>query len=99
MSDPTNSAAAAHARTPGQVIPVRDPDNEFVHLYEIGDAIAKHLGGQNAAEKMLRIDHHDWSRFGDLTNNQPLQQSRHRGKHPEARRSADVPPVLSSVSV
>lgn len=67
---------------------VCDPDNEFIHLYEIADAIGKHFGGQHKAEKTLGIDHQEWSWFGDLTNNQPLRQSRHRGKHPEARRSA-----------
>jgi len=61
---------------------VNDPDNELVHLYEIRDAIAKHLGGESAAQSVLGISGKQWSRLGRLANDEPLKQGRHRGKNP-----------------
>lgn len=58
---------------------VKDPDNELVHLYEIGDALAKKFG--DAVRAKLGITRAQWSRFGRLANNEPLRQGRHRGKN------------------
>lgn len=57
-----------------------DPDNELVHLYEVRDALSKKFGDQTKAKKHLSITEGDWNTLGDLANNQPLKQGRHRGK-------------------
>jgi hypothetical protein len=67
---------------------VSDPGNELVHLYEIRDALAKHFGGEGEARTALRISKTEWQRLGSLANAEPLEQGRHRGKHPDGRRSA-----------
>jgi hypothetical protein len=67
---------------------VDDRDNELVHLYEIRDAIAKHFGGESAAESVLGITGTQWSRLGKLANDEPLKQGRHRGKNPGVLRDA-----------
>jgi len=59
---------------------VRDPDNELVHLYEIRDALAVRFGGDSQARTALGIASTAWSRMGELCNNEPLKQGRHRGK-------------------
>jgi hypothetical protein len=60
---------------------VNDVDNEFLHLYEIREAIEKHLGGASAAQSILGICGKQWSRLGRLANDEPLKQGRHRGKN------------------
>jgi hypothetical protein len=67
---------------------VSDPANELVHLYEIRDALSKHFGGEEKARMALRISKAEWQRLGYLANAEPLEQGRHRGKHPNGRRSA-----------
>jgi hypothetical protein len=67
---------------------IDDPDDEFTHLYEIRDALSKHFGGEQAARAALGINKTDWQRLGFLTNVEPLEQGRHRGKHPHGRRRA-----------
>lgn len=67
---------------------VRDPNNELVHLYEVRDAFAKRFGGEDRARAALSISKQQWSRLGDLCNNQPLKQGRHRGKDLGALRDA-----------
>jgi hypothetical protein len=59
---------------------VRDPQNELVHLYEIRDALSKRFGGETEALTALRISATQWSRLGQLANDEPLSQGRHRGK-------------------
>lgn len=59
---------------------VRDPNNELVHLYEIRDALSVKFGGNKEAHSALGITSAGWSRFGQLCNNEPLRQGRHRGK-------------------
>ncbi len=65
---------------------VRDPDNELVHLYEIRDALSVKFG--SATRSALGISSSDWSRLGQLCNNDPLRQGRHRGKYSGALRDA-----------
>ena len=67
---------------------VRDPNNELVHLYEIRDALSVKFSGEKALRSALRISSADWSRFGQLCNNEPLRQGRHRGKTGGALRDA-----------
>jgi hypothetical protein len=66
---------------------VNDPDNELVHLFEIRDALAKHFGKDQTAQKRLQITE-EWKRLGKLANDEPVEQSRHRGKHFEDLRPA-----------
>lgn len=67
---------------------VRDPNNELVHLYEIRDALSTKFGGESAARATLAITAAQWSRLGQLCNNEPLCQGRHRGKTGEVLRDA-----------
>ena len=59
---------------------VRDPNNELVHLYEIREGISAKFGGENTARRNLSVSSSQWSRLGQLCNNEPLKQGRHRGK-------------------
>lgn len=59
---------------------VNDPDNELVHLYEIRDSLSKLFLGEKEVHKTLKISTSEWSRLGQLANNEPLKQGRHRGK-------------------
>ena len=59
---------------------VHDPANELVYLYEIREALATHFGGEAKVRAILPISASDWSRLGQLANDQPLRQGRHRGK-------------------
>lgn len=67
---------------------VKDPNNELVHLYEIREALSKEFGGWKAVCKKLNISHFEWKRFGQLANDEPLKQGRHRGKSLGALRDA-----------
>lgn len=67
---------------------VEDPANELVHLYEIREAISKKLGGEVATISALGLTKTEWSRFGVLTNFEPLRQGRHRGKNADNLRDA-----------
>lgn len=67
---------------------VTDPNNELVHLYEIRDALSRHYGSEQSARDALGISKGEWQRLGMLANVEPLEQGRHRGKHPAGRRSA-----------
>jgi hypothetical protein len=62
---------------------VSDPANELVHLHETRDALSEHFGGREAARTALGISKTEWQRLGALANAEPLEQGRHRGKHPE----------------
>lgn len=69
---------------------VNDPNNELVHLYEIRDALSKKFGGESAAHDALNISSTQWSRFGQLANNEPLKQGRHRGKFESLRDATEA---------
>lgn len=75
---PTDSLLASLLKS--HAAAVRDPNNELVHLYEIRDALSAKFGGESATRKALGIGSTQWSRFGQLCNNEPLRQGRHRGK-------------------
>jgi hypothetical protein len=67
---------------------VRDPNNELVHLYEVREALSVKFGGENGARSALGITSSQWSRLGQLCNNEPLRQGRHRGRTGGALRDA-----------
>ena len=67
---------------------VHDPNNELVHLYEIRDALSMRFGKANVTKTKLSITSSQWSRFGLLCDNLPLNQGRHRGKFVGALRDA-----------
>jgi hypothetical protein len=60
---------------------VKDPNNELVHLYEIRDALVTRFGSSDVVRTKLGIRDREWSRFGQLANDEPLRQGRHRGKN------------------
>jgi hypothetical protein len=66
----------------------RDPQNELVHLYEVREALATELQGSHAAMRILGIPREAWSRLGELCNDLPLRQGRHRGRMGVALRDA-----------
>jgi hypothetical protein len=55
--------------------------NELAHLYEVLDALAKNFGGKYPACSALGIEEAHWRRLGELANDAPLSQGRHRGWH------------------
>jgi len=59
---------------------VNDPGNELVHLYEVREALSQYFGGESAAKSAIGILSAQWSRLGQLANNEPVTQGRHRGK-------------------
>ncbi len=67
---------------------LNDRPGEFVRLYEIRDALVKHFGNELEAKKMLGISSGDWSKFGQLANDEPVLEGPHRGKHPDLLRPA-----------
>jgi hypothetical protein len=70
---------------------IKDSGDELIHLYEIRDALTQHYGNETLARKNLKISKSEWNRLGALANAEPLEQSRHRGKHPaENRRPATI---------
>jgi len=84
-SDPTAKALLSSYRAA-----VNDPNNELVHLYEIRDTLSNKFGSKDTACKALNITNTDtrWSRLGQLANDEPLRQGRHRGKNPGTLRDA-----------
>ncbi|OKY25658.1 hypothetical protein [Thalassotalea sp. PP2-459] len=59
---------------------VKDPDNEFVHLYEIRDALVTRFTSKKNALRELNITDDQWDEIGKLANALPIKQGRHRGK-------------------
>ena len=60
---------------------VRDPNNELVHLFEVWEALIKRFGDGENARQALGISIADRRRLGRLSNDEPLNQGRHRGRH------------------
>jgi len=67
---------------------VNDPANELVYLYEIRDALSKRFKDDTSAREAMGLSRSEWSRLGQLANNDPLIQGRHRGKSFGALREA-----------
>jgi|WetSurMetagenome_2_1015567.scaffolds.fasta_scaffold22831_3 hypothetical protein len=64
---------------------VEDPDNEWVHLYEIRDALATHYTSHRKARAALGITQDEWDRVGVLAVVEPILQGRHRGHQGDLR--------------
>jgi hypothetical protein len=67
---------------------VRDPENELVHLYEIWEALTQKFGSERNAKRALGVSSGARSKLGQLANNEPLNQGRHRGRHAGSLRDA-----------
>lgn len=61
-------------------IALREPDSEFVRLYEIRDALQSHYGTDAKARQALNFSNAEWL-FGFLTNSPEIVEGRHRGRH------------------
>lgn len=72
--DTLRAIATSHANA------VTDPNNELVHLYEIREALQGRFRNESKARSALGVAQARWSRFGQLCNDEPLRQGRHRGK-------------------
>jgi hypothetical protein len=59
---------------------INDPANELIYLYEIRDAVSRIFGGDRSARAKLGISVKRWRRLGELANELPLAEGRHRGK-------------------
>jgi hypothetical protein len=64
---------------------VADPGDRMTHLYEIRDALSRHFGGERQAKNTLDLTKTEWSHLGRIANDEPIEESRHRGKHPALR--------------
>jgi hypothetical protein len=64
---------------------IDDPADLMTHLYEIRDALKRHFGPKDKAKKALGLTEAEWSDLGLIANVKPIQESRHRGDHPERR--------------
>ncbi|MCX5820104.1 MAG: hypothetical protein NT047_09380 [Deltaproteobacteria bacterium] len=78
---------------------VNDPNNELVHLYEIRDALSKKFGGDSLVRDALNISSTQWSRFGQLANNEPLKQGRHRGRSLATLRDATEAELMEARNI
>lgn len=67
---------------------VRDSTDELIHLYEIRDLLAARFRNKATAVSRLHITDGIWSRLGQLCNDLPLKEGRHRGKAIDQLRSA-----------
>jgi hypothetical protein len=70
----------------------------LVYLYELRDAIGKRFGGEIGARQELNVPKSDWSKFGRLSNDEPVSQGRHRGKFVGEMRDATEPELVEARS-
>lgn len=81
---------------------VEDPDNELIHLFEIWEAIVKKFGSQDQARRALKVSRNGWKSWrtlGQIANDEPLKQGRHRGKHPSQLRDATASELENARSI
>ncbi len=69
---------------------IEDPENAFVHLYEVSDALKSRFDGEEKARGELDISKAKWDVIGKLANTKPLKQGRHRGNFAGVLRSAKL---------
>jgi hypothetical protein len=69
---------------------VADPADRMTHLYEIRDALSRHLGGEKEARKVLGLTNVEWSDLGRIANHEPIEESRHRGNHTVLRQATEA---------
>ncbi len=59
---------------------VRDPNNEFVYLFEIYESLCKKLGGKHKTLLALNISAKKWEDLRIICNHSAIRQGRHRGQ-------------------
>jgi hypothetical protein len=59
-----------------------------MNWYILRDSLYQHFGGESAAKSAVGIFAAQWSRLGQLANDEPLTQGRHRGRQLGALRDA-----------
>ena len=67
---------------------INDPENEFIHLYEIIESLCKKFGNEKSLRDALGVSRKKIERLRKLANIEPLIQGRHRGKNPGQIRNA-----------
>jgi len=69
----------------------KDPDNEFIYFYDIMEALKNRFGGKAEACGVLSISKKsEWGRLGELADNMPVKQGRHRGRFNDSLRNATL---------
>lgn len=58
---------------------IADKEDELIHLYEVRDSLSSAFGSKSNALRKLEMPESDWKRLGQLCNDLPLRQGRHRG--------------------
>lgn len=58
---------------------IANPENEFLRLYEIRDALGKRFGGEAKVCAALNVSGRGWGRFGTICNDGTISQGRHCG--------------------
>lgn len=99
LAEAYSSDAVAAALLASYKAAVSDPDNELIHLYEIRDALSQLFEGERASRAALGLRAAEWSRLGQLANNEPLKQGRHRGKSAGELRHATEGELLEARSI
>jgi len=84
------SSATLNALLESYNAAVSHPANELVRLFEIREKLSEHYGGDDAMRRRLGISEKHWKRFGSLTNDLPLKEGRHCGKHSNLRHATAV---------
>jgi hypothetical protein len=59
---------------------ISDMEDELIHLYEVLDTLTSVFGTQTKALRQLGQPKRNWSRLGQICNELPLRQGRHRGR-------------------
>jgi hypothetical protein len=67
---------------------IADTEDELIHLYEVLDSLSSAFGSQSATLRSLGTSKKAWSRLGQLCNELPLRQGRHRGRIQQPTRNA-----------
>jgi hypothetical protein len=84
------SSATLNALLESYNAAVSHPANELVRLFEIREKLSEHYDGDDAMRRRLGITEKHWKRFGSLTNDLPLKEGRHCGKHSNLRHATAV---------
>jgi len=83
---PRNEALARMLRSYRSAI--RDPEDEFIYLYEVRDTLASTFGGWEKGLQHLGQTKRKGDRLHAICNDLPLRQGRHRGRVGATLRSA-----------
>lgn len=78
---------------------LEDPANALIHLYEVRDAAVRYYGGAASARQQLGVSTTEWSRLGQLANDEPIREGRHRGKSDQPLRDATAAELAKARSV